>query len=86
MTSPMLLGFHYTIKKAEKKIALNLYGVKMSETRGMNRRSFIKQSTLGLIGGIYLSRGVGSPKQVANDTETPRDQRINALKSNLNVP
>ena len=44
----------------------------MSKTKGMDRRSFIKQSTLGLIGGSYLRRGVDSPRQGATDSETPR--------------
>jgi predicted aldo/keto reductase-like oxidoreductase len=54
-------------------------GVKMSKTRGMNRRSFIKQSSLGLIGGGYLSRGVDSPRQVAADSETPRINEYRTL-------
>jgi len=51
----------------------------MSKTRGMNRRSFIKQSTLGLIGSGCLGRGVDSPRQVETDSETPRIKEYRTL-------
>ena len=51
----------------------------MSKTKGINRRSFIKQSTLGLIGGGYLSRSVDSPQKVAVDSETPRIKEYRTL-------
>jgi diketogulonate reductase-like aldo/keto reductase len=51
----------------------------MSKTRGINRRSFIKQSTLGLLGGGYISRGVDSPRQVAADSEIPRIKEYRTL-------
>jgi predicted aldo/keto reductase-like oxidoreductase len=54
-------------------------GVKMNKTRGINRRSFIKQSTLGLISGSYLSRDVDSPRKVAGDSETPRIKEYRTL-------
>jgi len=54
-------------------------GVKIGKTRGMNRRSFIKQSSLGLLGGSCLGRGVDSPRQVAADSETPRIKEYRIL-------
>jgi len=63
----------------QKGILNPLKGVKMSKTRGMNRRSFIKQSTLGLIGSGCLGRGVDSPRQVETDSETPRIKEYRTL-------
>ncbi len=51
----------------------------MSKKTGLDRRSFIKNATFGLIGGGYLSRGVVSPGQAAADSETPRIKEYRTL-------
>ena len=51
----------------------------MRRKTGLNRRSFIKNATVGLIGGGYLSRGFSSATQVAADSETPRIKEYRTL-------
>ncbi|MFB0566898.1 MAG: aldo/keto reductase [Candidatus Aminicenantaceae bacterium] len=51
----------------------------MRKKKGLDRRSFIKSATFGLIGAGYLSRGVDSPRQAAADSETPRIKEYRTL-------
>ena len=51
----------------------------MSKKTGLDRRSFIKNATFGLIGGGYLSQGFDSPGQVMADSETPRIKEYRTL-------
>jgi len=51
----------------------------MRKKTGLDRRSFIKNATFGLIGGGYLSRGVDPPSQVVADSETPRIKEYRTL-------
>jgi predicted aldo/keto reductase-like oxidoreductase len=51
----------------------------MKRKTGLDRRSFIKNAAFGLIGGGFVGRGVGSPKQVAADSETPRIKEYRTL-------
>jgi predicted aldo/keto reductase-like oxidoreductase len=54
-------------------------GVKMSKTKGINRRSFIKQSTLGLIGGGIMGKAGNSHTQEEIRTASPRIKEYRTL-------
>ncbi len=51
----------------------------MSKTRGINRRSFIKQSTLGLIGGGMMSQGGFSRTQETTQGDSPKIKEYRTL-------
>ncbi len=51
----------------------------MRKKTGLDRRTFIKNATFGLIGSGYLSRGIDSLRQVDADSETPRIKEYRTL-------
>lgn len=51
----------------------------MGKTRGINRRSFIKQSTLAVIGGGIMSRAGFSSSQEATGADSPRIKEYRTL-------
>jgi predicted aldo/keto reductase-like oxidoreductase len=51
----------------------------MSKTRGMNRRSFIKHSTLGLLGGGVMGRTGGTHIQEKDVADSPRIKEYRTL-------
>jgi predicted aldo/keto reductase-like oxidoreductase len=51
----------------------------MSETKGMNRRCFIKQSTVGLIGGGLMSQAGNSRTQQEAEADSPKIKEYRTL-------
>jgi aryl-alcohol dehydrogenase-like predicted oxidoreductase len=61
------------------RISVPFKGVKMSKTRGFNRRNFIKHSALGLIGGGMMSRTGRAYMQEEIEADAPRIKEYRTL-------